>query len=184
MAFVCCQPEQANVTNAGLKSTVPAAGVATSPSDDGAWKLAVMALNVAATFSPDGSVDDAEAIVRAARDVAPAANLHLYVVGRVDDAHSGTRKPAVMTAQTMRRRWPSLFKHGGPGTAEGAEVWSHILDQPVASGRVVTRRLFVDQSVLDAEFGPRQDPIVERVRALVASRVPRHNTAYAPSPSL
>nr|UMO79050.1 hypothetical protein [Pandoravirus belohorizontensis] len=184
MAFICYQPAQTNGTNGDLKSAMPTIGVATASSDDGAWKLAMMALDVAATFSPDGSFDDAEAIVSAARDVAPAADLCLYVVDRIDDAHSGARKAAIMTVQSMRRQWPLLFKHGGPGTAEGTKVWSHILDQPVRSGRVVVRRLLVDQSVLDAEFGPRQDPIVERVRVLVASRDPRHDGACAPSPRL
>ncbi|AVK74547.1 hypothetical protein pqer_cds_125 [Pandoravirus quercus] len=169
VALASFASKQTGETNADCKSDAPTVR-ATMSNEDAAWKLATAALDVAATFSSDGGVKAAKAIINAARDVAPGADLHLYVVDCADPARSSDRQSDVdvMTLDMMRRRWPLLFKHGGPRAAEGANVWSLILGQPVVTGRVVVHRLLVAQAALDAEFGPQEDPVVARVRALVA----------------
>nr|UDO48119.1 hypothetical protein [Pandoravirus massiliensis] len=126
-------------------------------------QLAVDALGAAAAFGP-GDMHAAKAIVEAALATQRGAPLDLYVVAGPCAGMPST----VVTLESMRQQWPRLFEHGDPGTAEGAKVWSlALLPDPVRFGRIAAHRVVLDRATLDVEFGPREDPLVARLRALV-----------------
>ncbi|WBR14260.1 hypothetical protein pkur_cds_85 [Pandoravirus kuranda] len=131
-------------------------------------KLAIEALDAAAAFGV-GDMHTAKAIVEAASATPRDASLDLYVVPGPCAGMPGN----IVTLATMRNQWPRLFEHGDPGTAEGAKVWSlMLLPDPARFGRVAFQRVVLDRAMLDAEFGPREDPLVARLRTLVPAVPP------------
>lgn len=131
-------------------------------------KLAIEALDAAAAFGT-GDMHAAKAIVEAASATPRDASLDLYVVA----GPCAGMPNSIVTLATMRHQWPRLFEHGDPGTAEGAKVWSLVLlRDPARFGRVVVNRVALDRAMLDAEFGPREDPLVARLRTLVPAVPP------------
>lgn len=131
-------------------------------------KLAIEALDAAAAFGT-GDMHAAKAIVEAASVTPRDAPLDLYVVAGPCAGMPST----VVTLASMRRLWPRLFEHGDPDTPEGTKVWSlMLLPDHVRFGRVVVHRVVLDRATLDAEFGPREDPLVARLRTLVPAVPP------------
>ncbi|AVK76774.1 hypothetical protein pmac_cds_86 [Pandoravirus macleodensis] len=131
-------------------------------------QLTIEALDAAAAFGT-GDMHAAKAIVEAASATQRDASLDLYVVAGPCAGMPGT----VVTLASMRRQWPRLFEHGDPDTSEGTKVWSlMLLPDHVRFGRVVVHRVVLDRATLDAEFGPREDPLVARLRSLVPAVPP------------
>lgn len=148
--------------------------------ENSALGRALTALRAAASLAPNAGFDAATSILCVARDTTlPSERLHLYVVDRDDPlarpatTHGAAGPIAVMTLDMMQQRWPRLFERCDGQRAAGASKALALLAADITeSGSVVAKRLCVGQATLDAEFGPRDDPVVERVRALVAGVAP------------
>ncbi|AJF98447.1 hypothetical protein TW95_gp1713 [Pandoravirus inopinatum] len=147
--------------------------------ENNALDTTLSALRVAASLAPDAGFDAATSIIHAARDrTLSNGRLHLYVVNRTNPlappATYGAGGPVVvMTLPMMQQRWPRLFdKSDGQHATAASKALALLVSETTETALVVANRLCVGQAILDAEFGPRDDPIVERVRVLVAGVAP------------
>lgn len=146
--------------------------------ENDALDAALRALHVAGSLAPDAGFDAAASIFHVARERAlPTDLVRLYVVDRSDPlppphpatAHGAAGPVAVMTLPMIRRRWPRLFdKDHGQRAAGTSEALALLVTRTTHANFVVVHHLAVGQATLDAEFGPQDDPVVARVRALVA----------------
>nr|UMO79049.1 hypothetical protein [Pandoravirus belohorizontensis] len=149
--------------------------------ENGALGRALTALRTAASLAPDAGFDAAASILCVVRNTALLSErLQLYVVNRDDPltrpattTHSPTGPTTVMTLDMMQQRWPRLFERcDGQHAAGASKALALLVAETTESGSIVAKRLCVGQATLDAEFGPHDDPVVERARALVAGVAP------------
>ncbi|AGO83595.1 hypothetical protein psal_cds_137 [Pandoravirus salinus] len=145
--------------------------------DNHALTTAVSGLRVAASLAPDAGFDAAARVLRAAREKSHRdGRLRLYLVDQADPLPAtcgGGDRVAVMTLAAVRQRWPRLFdsnddKSSSARATDAPEAVRLLTRETAETDLVVVSRLCLGEAALDAEFGPRDDPIVERVRALVA----------------
>jgi len=82
--------------------------------------------------------------------------------------------PRAYTEAQLNTKYPTLFVHGGPlsTNSKAIDIWSVLLGECVRSPGhpgVVAHRLKLTTVQLAAEFGPVQDPLVERMRKVVVA---------------